>query len=364
MKFVLVVSFVVLWTTGLGHAEDGGNEDKPNGNNVFIITLDGYRWQELFLGADSAILHNPSFTDNIPKLKTEYWHEDITIRRAKLMPFVWSVISKKGQLFGNRKKGNRVNTKNFYSVSYPGYNEIFTGVADPFVSSNKKIKNRNISLLEYLNKMPQYAGRVAVYTSWNMFPYILNEERSNLFINSGYQQKITTEKSYTKKLIEQIRRAPGFSEDAERNDRLTYLLAKEYILKYQPKVLHLGLGGTDSYGHQKNYGKYLKEAHEADRIIEDLWNLVQTSPFYRNKTTIIITTDHGRGNTQHTWHKHGTFVTGASQTWVALLGKSVKPLGEHFGGGQLYQKHLAGTIGYLIGVKSYKTKMMPVHYFE
>lgn len=358
----MVLCFVILWTAGLGHAEGNGKEDQPNGNNVFIITLDGFRWQELFFGADSTIIHDKDFTTNIQLTKNKYWGEDVKTRREKLMPFLWTVIANQGQLFGNRKKGNRVNTKNFYSVSYPGYNEIFTGVADPFVSSNKKIRNRNVSLLEYLNKIPGYRGRVAAFTSWDMFPYILNEERSKVYINSGIEGTQPTPRNA--KAIAEILKKEGHYDEAERNDMLTYLHAKEYIMTKQPKVFYLGLGGTDSYGHKKNYGKYLDEARRADKIIEDLWNYVQSSSFYKNNTTFLITTDHGRGSSSNTWYKHGTFVTGASQTWIAMIGKKVKPLGEHFGKGQVYQKHIAGTIGYLLGVKSYRNKMMPVGLFE
>jgi phosphopentomutase len=85
----------------------------------------------------------------------------------------------------------------------------------------------------------------------------------------------------------------------------------EYIKKKHPKIIYIGLGGTDEAGHNRNYGKYLKEANTADRIIGDLWNLVQSSPKYKNNTTFIITTDHGRGAIADTWHKHGVLVSGS-----------------------------------------------------
>ena len=28
----------------------------------------------------------------------------------------------------------------------------------------------------------------------------------------------------------------------------------------------------------------------------DIWDYIQSNPFYKNKTAIFITTDHGRGN--------------------------------------------------------------------
>lgn len=364
MKLFFVLSLVILWTTGLGHADGVGDKDKPNGNNVFIITLDGFRWQELFAGADSTLICDVNSTADTAFAKAMFWDNNVGRRREKLMPFMWNVIARQGQLIGNRRKESRVNTKNFYSVSYPGYNEIFTGEADPFLSDNAKKKNKNINLLEYLNRMPEYHEKIAAFTSWNLFPYILNEERSKVYINSGYEADEKGELSKTQMALNKLQAHPDHSKESERTDLLTFLAAREYIVKNQPKVMYIGLGGTDTYGHEKKYGQYLKEANVADRIIADLWNLVQTTPFYKDKTTFVITTDHGRGNSPATWYKHGFFVTGSSQTWIALLGKGVKALGEVRGGGQLYQKHIAGTIGFLLGVKSFSSRMIPATHFE
>jgi hypothetical protein len=66
--------------------------------------------------------------------------------------------------------------------------EIFTGRTDAFVSPNLAINNKNVNVLEYLNASKEYHGKVAVFTSWNVFPYILNEVRSGLPVNSGYQK--------------------------------------------------------------------------------------------------------------------------------------------------------------------------------
>jgi hypothetical protein len=39
----------------------------------------------------------------------------------------------------------------------------------------------------------------------------------------------------------------------------------------------------------------LDAGHQVDAWIKQLWNFVQTDPQYKNKTAILITTDHGRG---------------------------------------------------------------------
>ncbi len=280
------------------------------------------------------------------------------------MPFIWNVVAEKAVIIGNRDLGSKVNTKNFYSISYPGYNEIFTGAADPFVSTNKKKRNKHITLLEYLNHISPYKDKVAAYTSWDVFPYILNEERSKIYVNSGYQAYNGKKLSHKQVYLNKINNKAENADEPERYDMLTFLMAKEFILKNQPKIFYLALGGTDSYGHQKNYDGYLEQAQLADRIISDLWYFVQSMPAYRNNITFVITTDHGRGRKPNTWYKHGFFVNGASQTWIAMIGNGVNAIGEHQSKKQFLMTQLAGTIGVLTGVHSYKKRSLPSYFFK
>jgi len=55
-----------------------------------------------------------------------------------LMPFTWKTLAKQGAVYGNRNFDNKVLVANPYRFSYAGYNEIFTGYADPAVIANRK----------------------------------------------------------------------------------------------------------------------------------------------------------------------------------------------------------------------------------
>ena len=65
----------------------------PQTENIFIITTDGFRWQEVFTGADSAMMSNSRFVEDTSLIKQLYWDEDANTRRHKLMPFMWDVIA-------------------------------------------------------------------------------------------------------------------------------------------------------------------------------------------------------------------------------------------------------------------------------
>ncbi|HEY0066774.1 MAG TPA: hypothetical protein VGB46_05415, partial [Flavisolibacter sp.] len=144
---------------------------------MVIITLDGFRWQEVFGGADSALISNSDVTLDTSTNKALYWSSSFEERRKKLMPFLWNVVASRGQIFGNRNYNNNVNVSNPYALSYPGYSELLTGSVDFSITGNHRKKNQNRNVLEVLNSNKSYSGKVAAFTSWDMFPYILNEER-------------------------------------------------------------------------------------------------------------------------------------------------------------------------------------------
>jgi arylsulfatase A-like enzyme len=136
-----------------------------------------------------------------------------------------------------------------------------------------------------------------------------------------------------------------------RYDQLTFLTAKEYVQKKQPRVVFIGLGETDEHAHHGRYDLYLEQANKIDRMIAELWHWIQTTEGYKDNTTILITTDHGRGSRDSKWTSHSTFIRGSSQTWMAMIGPGIAPLGEVKEEQQFYQQQLAQTIAGLVGEK-------------
>ena len=71
--------------------------------------------------------------------------------------------------------------------SYPGYNEILTGLADDqHINSNSKIPNPNETVLEQFAKI-YGKDKVAAFGSWDVFDAIVNETRSGIYTNCGFE---------------------------------------------------------------------------------------------------------------------------------------------------------------------------------
>ena len=72
--------------------------------------------------------------------------------------------------------------------------------------------------------------------------------------------------------------------------------------------------------------------------------------YYKNKTTLIITTDHGRGDAnKDQWKDHGEKVKDASEIWLAVMGPDTEATGEVKTSMQLYQRQVATTIASILG---------------
>src|SRR5450432_2441364 len=315
--------------------------------NLIVVTLDGMRWQEVFGGIDSQIVVNKKFTRDSANIEIDFGAAERNERRQKLFPFLWKIVASQGQIFGDRLNGSEVNNANPYKFSYPGYNEIFTGYPDTGVNSNDKVKNPNTNVLEFIAKQNGYQGRIAAFTSWDAFPYILNKWRNGIYVNSDVDSLKFDNASL--KLIDEMQ----FLEAKPlgmRLDLLTYFAGREYLKVYKPKILYIAFDETDDFAHAGLYDQYLKSAHAEDAMINDLWNSIQAMPEYRDKTTLIITCDHGRGDKiKEQWKDHGQRIEDAGQIWIAAIGPDTKAEGLVKTNGPLYQKQIAPTLAALLG---------------
>lgn len=323
---------------------------KTKTENLIIFTLDGMRWQEIFGGVDSAIMNNPQYTHNRTEVEKFLWNNNAEERRKKLYPFMWNTVAAKGQLYGNRSKGSFADVSNPYFFSYPGYNEIFTGYPDTTVNSNDKIKNRNENVLEFINRQKGYEGKVAAFSTWDVIPYILNKWRSGMMVNT-FPDTLDLSNDASR-LLNDIQELDAKKRGGEgRSDLATYMAAREYFKAKKPKVLYISFDETDEFAHEGKYNDYLGASHMEDAMMAELWNLVQSMPEYRDKTTLIITCDHGRGDiNKNQWRDHGQKVKDANQIWFGVMGPDTKSLGENTPG-QIYQKQFAATIAALLGFK-------------
>lgn len=318
--------------------------------NLILVTLDGVRWQEIFNGADSTLLFDPAYSRDTASAHKQFWAATPTERRKRLTPFFWNTVGQQGQLYGNRQQGSRMNVSNPHWFSYPGYNEILSGYADERIKSNDKINNPNVTVLEFFNQQPGLAGKVAVFSSWDVIEAAVNEQRSGIFASSANEPSHPV--SATDSLLSDLTMLyPREFGDGVRADFLTYFSARQYIKQKQPRVLFLSFDETDDLAHAGKYLDHLRMLQSIDGYIANLWQLLQKMPQYAGKTALLITTDHGRGHTPKArWKDHGTKTPDSYQIWLGAMGPGVRATGEQMGGPVLFQNQLAATMAQLMGL--------------
>ena len=204
-----------------------------------------------------------------------------------------------------------------------------------------------MTVLEYLNKQPPLTRKVAVYGSWDVFPFIVNDQRSGIPVNAGWQdfrvgnaERVAALNLVSKELFHQW--------EGVRYDVLTTSGAIEELKTNQPRVLYVALGETDDWAHEGRYDRYLLTAQQNDSFIRMIWETTQSMEAYRDKTLFIITTDHGRGDGRDGWKNHGVHLPGSDHIWIAAFGSGLCLSGSDRDG-RFRQSQVAATISQALG---------------
>ena len=324
--------------------------------NVVLIVSDGLRWQEMFTGADASLLNekNGGIWDKEADLKRDFWRPEAAERRKALFPFIWTTVAEHGQIFGNQTKGSIARVTNRFAFSYPGYNEMTTGHADPRINSNEFGPNPNISVFEWLNGLPQFRGKVRVHATWSTFRDIFNVQRSHLPLVVGWDLPYTGELNPSQVLLNRLYVTTTKLDDEDVYDAFMQVPLIESFAKNQPRVMFVGYGETDNWAHQGRYDLVLHAAHSFDQFVKELWNTMQALPQYKDQTTFIITTDHGRGGGLTEWKEHGAEEKGSENIWLAVMGPDTRPLGERGKTAEIHQAQIAATLAAFLGEDYHK----------
>jgi hypothetical protein len=316
-RHALAAAFLGIALCGAVLAADTAGAERK----FVLVTFDGVRWQDVFRGADPLLVGDGRFVNgDIKDDVIAPAFVDVPDRPAALMPFLHGVIAREGVLVGNRDRKECAQVANDMWFSYPGYNEILTGKPDPGILQNDKIWNPNVSFLEYLQKRPAFHGKVSMVGTWTLFPYIVNTQRTDVPVNEGFAGAYPT-------------------------DVRTAREGLRLLGRHDQRVVYIAFGDTDEFAHAGDYAHYLAALEQGDEFLRQVWGLLQADPYYRGQTTLLVTTDHGRGDVPASaWRDHAskryydlnpkeqpeynaTGVTGSGNVWFGAIGAAVNPAG-------------------------------------
>jgi Type I phosphodiesterase / nucleotide pyrophosphatase len=320
--------------------------------HVFLLISDGLRWQEIFTGAEKDLLttdHGGNWA-NKEYLQKEFWRETPEERRKALFPFIWTVIAKQGQIYGNQTKDSDAHVTNGLDFSYPGYNEMLTGFPDPRINSNEFGPNPNVTVFEWLNNQSEFHGQVHVFATWEVFKNIFNEPRSHIPMQLAWDAPYTgANLSPRETLMNELYRTTTKLDNEDVYDSFLQVPLRDYVKANHPALMFVGYGETDNWAHSGRYDLVLESARGYDQFVQELWNLVQSIPEYKDQTTFILTADHGRGSGPKEWREHGNKQKGSQNIWLAVIGPDTSPLGERTNIPPITQSQIAATLAAFLG---------------
>jgi hypothetical protein len=210
------------------------------------------------------------------------------------------------------------------------------------------VPNPNPTVFEWLNAKPEFAGKVAAFGAWNVFSGIFRSQKCGFVVNAGYDSLTAIPATPKLDLLNTLKQETVRVWPDEPFDPMPFHTAIEYLRARKPRLLFVGLGETDDWAHAGSYAEYLNAAHLADDYLRQIWDVVQSMPEYRGRTTLIVLPDHGRGNGAN-WTDHGQKIPESMETWMAFLGPDTPPLGERKQPQPVTESQIAATLAALLG---------------
>lgn len=124
--------------------------------------------------------------------------------------------------------------------------------------------------------------------------------------------------------------------------------AEALLRSAPPAIVALNLAQTDQIGHTGDWAGYLAAIHRADSLVYDLWLTIQSDTALADRTTLLVTNDHGRHDDAHGgFTNHGCGCDGCRRLQFLALGPDIRA--GHVRQGVVQQVDLVPTVGELLG---------------
>lgn len=320
-------------------------DTKPRGRNVVLVMLDGVRQQE-WTGKATDDQGRP-------------------VRGSELWP-TFLALRKSGVFFP------RLNISNPAGVSLPAYADIFAGRRQERITSNypaqEDFRSHYPTLLSVVKKeLGLSFDGVALLSSWSKLCPIATSPQSpsssgpmdDFYRSCGFANNANPQPGYFKPEIY----------GGSRADIDTFLELAQELPKRHPRLIVVHLGDADEEGHLHakiqsriglHYGifHYHQAIRQYDYLLGRIWALLQSDPFYKDNTYLVVTTDHGRDTAidPQQWATHGKCVadkirtvpcSGCSGVFALAVGPGLQARTAR---GAYSHADLAPTLARLLGV--------------
>lgn len=293
----------------------GVETDPDLPHTIVLVALDGVRWYDVFHGVEKE------------RAKALGFRADEMLSAARLLPNLAS-LADAGMAIGADGSGISANGPGF--VSLPGYMEMLTGAPTRCLDNDcASVDGPTIA-----DEMAADPGTgpldVAVISSWDRIDRAAAKAPENLIVSAGRQHGKTRERLRFDPVAEELfdrgsKDGPEPGTGDFRRDRSTAAIALHYLRAQRPRFLFIGLGETDELAHKGDYRGYLAALVQADEAIGNVAAVLSEYEREGRRTTLIVTTDHGRGPE---FTGHGSYAPESGAVWLIAAGAGIPRIGR------------------------------------
>jgi hypothetical protein len=143
-------------------------------------------------------------------------------------------------------------------------------------------------------------------------------------------------------------------------DELTYLVSKEVMRKFSPRLLVIIFSDVE-VAHFGSYALHVAGIRTGDRLAHQLWQDIETDPEYKGKTTMFILPEFGRdpdGSITNGFFNHRSDTESTRSTWMMTMGSAVEKPGlvER----PIRHVDLCSTVAGLLGCRRIEAQGVPI----
>lgn len=221
------------------------------------------------------------------------------------IPYMDSILSKEGIV--NTHFYNEGST---YTV--PGHTAIATGFYQEMDNGGTELPDHPTILQTWLAS----TGRSASL-AW----LIASKDKLQILANSSDPSWVNKFSPSTNCGVNGGGQGNGYREDS-----LTLLALRNVLSQYHPHLVFLNFREPDYSGHQSNWMNYIKGIRDTDKYVYQVWQYIQSDPFYKDKTTLFVANDHGRhlDSVADGFPSHGDGCEGCRHIFLYAFGPDFK----------------------------------------
>jgi hypothetical protein len=109
-------------------------------------------------------------------------------------------------------------------------------------------------------------------------------------------------------------------------DEFTFLVSTEVMRRFAPSLLVITFSDVE-VAHFGSYSMHLAGIRTMDRLVYQLWEMVQSHPSYSGRTTLFVMPEFGRdfdGSSTNGFFNHRALDESTNLTWLMCLGEAVR----------------------------------------